>query len=66
MTYKFFFREFVKPNDIANGIEKLNLAFVANMFNKHPALEITNDKEEIVDEKEGNFDIEICLLNILA
>ena len=55
MTYKFFFREFVKPNDIANGIEKLNLAFVANMFNKHPALEITNDKEEIVDENEGNF-----------
>ena len=44
----------------------MNLAFVANMFNKHPALEITKDKEEIVDEKEGNLDIEFFLLNILA
>ena len=32
-------REFVTPNAIVEGAEKLNLAFVANMFNKHPALE---------------------------
>lgn len=31
-------REFVTPNDVANGNYKLNLAFVANLFNKHPAL----------------------------
>ena len=32
-------REFVTPNAIVEGAEKLNMAFVANMFNKHPALE---------------------------
>jgi len=42
-------REFVKPNDIAKGIEKLNLAFVANMFNKHPALEIPEKDEDLLD-----------------
>ncbi|CAJ0928576.1 unnamed protein product, partial [Mesorhabditis belari] len=31
-------REFVTPNDVAGGNYKLNLAFVANLFNKHPAL----------------------------
>ncbi|CEF71495.1 Fimbrin [Strongyloides ratti] len=31
-------REFVTPNDVANGVYKLNLAFVANLFNKHPNL----------------------------
>ena len=33
-----YYREFVTPNEIVKGVEKLNLAFVANMFNKHPAL----------------------------
>jgi plastin-3 len=31
-------REFVAPNDVATGNYKLNLAFVANLFNKFPAL----------------------------
>ncbi|VDD85756.1 unnamed protein product [Enterobius vermicularis] len=31
-------REFVTPHDVANGHYKLNLAFVANLFNKYPAL----------------------------
>ncbi|KJH44100.1 hypothetical protein DICVIV_09880 [Dictyocaulus viviparus] len=31
-------REFVTPNDVASGNYKLNLAFVANLFNKHPNL----------------------------
>ena len=31
--------EFVTPQDIVNGQERLNLAFVANLFNKYPALE---------------------------
>ncbi|VDN20723.1 unnamed protein product, partial [Gongylonema pulchrum] len=31
-------REFVAPNDVAQGNYKLNLAFVANLFNKYPGL----------------------------
>jgi len=31
-------RSFVTPEDVVNGIYKLNLAFVANLFNNHPAL----------------------------
>lgn len=31
-------REFVTANDVAAGNYKLNLAFVANLFNKHPNL----------------------------
>ncbi|CAI5449040.1 unnamed protein product [Caenorhabditis angaria] len=31
-------REFVTANDVAAGNYKLNLAFVANLFNKHPML----------------------------
>ncbi|XP_012264613.1 plastin-2 isoform X2 [Athalia rosae] len=32
-------RSFVTPNDVVNGIYKLNLAFVANLFNNHPGLD---------------------------
>uniref|UniRef100_A0A1B6E746 Plastin-2 n=1 Tax=Clastoptera arizonana TaxID=38151 RepID=A0A1B6E746_9HEMI len=32
-------RSFVTPSDVINGIYKLNLAFVANLFNNHPGLE---------------------------
>ncbi|XP_028135162.1 plastin-2 [Diabrotica virgifera virgifera] len=31
-------RAFVTPQDVVNGVYKLNLAFVANLFNNHPAL----------------------------
>lgn len=31
-------REFVTSEDVAKGNYKLNLAFVANLFNKYPAL----------------------------
>lgn len=31
-------RDFVTPNDVASGNYKLNLAFVANLFNKYPNL----------------------------
>jgi hypothetical protein len=31
-------REFVTADDVAKGNYKLNLAFVANLFNKFPAL----------------------------
>ena len=40
LCIKYFYREFVTPNEIVKGVEKLNLAFVANMFNKHPSLEV--------------------------
>uniref|UniRef100_A0A3Q3WEL6 Plastin 1 n=1 Tax=Mola mola TaxID=94237 RepID=A0A3Q3WEL6_MOLML len=32
-------RQFVSPQDVTSGNSKLNLAFVANLFNMHPALE---------------------------
>ncbi|XP_067852918.1 plastin-3 [Heptranchias perlo] len=32
-------RQFVTPADVVNGNPKLNLAFVANLFNKYPALQ---------------------------
>lgn len=38
-------RSFVTSQDIVKGIQKLNLAFVANLFNCHPGL----DKPEGVD-----------------
>uniref|UniRef100_A0AC35TZE1 Calponin-homology (CH) domain-containing protein n=1 Tax=Rhabditophanes sp. KR3021 TaxID=114890 RepID=A0AC35TZE1_9BILA len=31
-------REFVSAGDVSNGVYKLNLAFVANLFNKYPSL----------------------------
>ncbi|CAH4032720.1 plastin-2 [Pieris brassicae] len=32
-------RAFVAPADVVNGVYKLNLAFVANLFNQHPGLQ---------------------------
>merc|ERR1719323_237849 len=32
-------RAFVSSQDVVNGHEKLNLAFVANLFNNHPGLD---------------------------
>jgi plastin-3 len=36
-------RSFVAPNDVVTGNPKLNLAFVANLFNMYPALEKPED-----------------------
>lgn len=36
-------RSFVTASDVVNGIHKLNLAFVANMFNKYPGLDKLED-----------------------
>jgi hypothetical protein len=33
-------REFVTPNDVLQGNQKLNMAFVANLFNTYPALDL--------------------------
>ena len=38
-------RKFVSANDIVKGNSKLNLAFVANLFNNHPALEALTERE---------------------
>lgn len=37
-------RSFLAPQDVVNGVYKLNLAFVANLFNNHPGL---NQPEQI-------------------
>lgn len=39
-------RSFVTPQDVVNGVYKLNLAFVANLFNNHPCLEQVNGQIE--------------------
>ena len=45
-------RAFVTPRDIVNGHEKLNMAFVANLFNNHPALDPPEDDgDEIIGMK---------------
>eukprot|EP01133_Synstelium_polycarpum_P002657 gene2657-3065_t len=43
-------RKFLKPKDIVNGHQKLNLAFVANLFNTHPALEPLVEEVVIIQE----------------
>lgn len=40
-------RQFVTPNDVVSGNPKLNLAFVANLFNKYPSL--TKPEGEDID-----------------
>jgi hypothetical protein len=44
-------REFVTPTDIVKGQPRLNLAFVANLFNNHPNL-IPTDIEGIEETRE--------------
>ncbi len=50
----FFFREFVTASDVVNGVEKLNLAFVANLFNRYPGLDEpeAGEIEQIVETRE--------------
>ena len=45
-------RQFLTPKEVVTGNYKLNLAFVANLFNNYPALEATEpiDLSEIHDE----------------
>uniref|UniRef100_A0A3P9LG95 Plastin-3 n=2 Tax=Oryzias latipes TaxID=8090 RepID=A0A3P9LG95_ORYLA len=44
-------REFVTATDVITGNAKLNLAFVATLFNKHPALTKPENQEWIVEDE---------------
>ena len=47
-------RSFITPKDVTEGIYKLNLAFVANLFNNHPSLDATNiDLEDFANVEES-------------
>jgi len=43
-------RAFVSAKDVVRGQEKLNLAFIANLFNNHPALDPPEEELEIIEE----------------
>ncbi|GFY61016.1 plastin-1 [Trichonephila inaurata madagascariensis] len=45
-------RSFLTPNDVADGVYKLNVAFVANLFNNHPALDQPDEPLEIINLEE--------------
>lgn len=44
-------QHFLQPRDIVSGNAKLNLAFVANLFNMYPGLEAVENVEEIYVEE---------------
>ncbi|XP_076804249.1 plastin-2-like [Clavelina lepadiformis] len=43
-------REFVTSKDVVKGNAKLNMAFVANLFNTHPALKKVEIDEALIEE----------------
>uniref|UniRef100_A0A1W7R9Y3 Plastin-2 n=1 Tax=Hadrurus spadix TaxID=141984 RepID=A0A1W7R9Y3_9SCOR len=45
-------RSFVTANDVVEGVYKLNLAFVANLFNNHPSLDEPDEPIEFVNLEE--------------
>jgi len=45
-------RSFVRAHDIVNGNQKLNLAFVANLFNMYPAMDAVEGFEIIEETRE--------------
>ncbi|KAG8235144.1 hypothetical protein J437_LFUL012341 [Ladona fulva] len=56
-------RSFVTPNDVVNGIYKLNLAFVANLFNNHPGLDQTDNNFEGLEHfEETREEKKICII----
>lgn len=48
-------RQFVMPADVVRGNPKLNLAFVANLFNKYPALKKPENQDIDWSSIEGGF-----------
>jgi len=45
-------RSFITPQDVVSGVYKLNVAFLANLFNKFPALDVPEEpiKMETIEE----------------
>jgi len=44
-------RKFLTPTSLVAGNPKLNLAFVANLFNNHPGLDpITEEEKQVIDD----------------
>jgi hypothetical protein len=55
-------RSFITPKDVTEGIYKLNLAFVANLFNNHPSLDATNiDLEDYANVEESREERSKCI-----
>ena len=52
-AHKIGCRKFVRPKDVVKGNARLNLAFVANLFNTHPALKAP--EEGLPDFDLGEF-----------
>lgn len=46
-------RTFITPNDVVKGVYKLNVAFLANLFNKYPALDVP-EKPIFIEKIEEN------------
>jgi hypothetical protein len=57
----------VTASDVVTGVEKLNLAFVANLFNKYPALDNPDNDEldAIIETREEKSKI-TSFFNILC
>lgn len=45
-------RSFLTPHDVIEGVYKLNLAFVANLFNNHPGLDVPTEPLELENIEE--------------
>lgn len=45
-------RSFVTPEDVVQGVYKLNLAFVANLFNNHPGLDKPDEPIQMIENIE--------------
>lgn len=57
-------RSFVGPGDVVSGNTKLNLAFVANLFNNYPALDtnVVIDEVMVEESREEKSMWQFCLL----
>lgn len=61
-------RSFVGPADVVSGNQKLNLAFVANLFNNYPALdkpEVDIDFENREESREEKSELPLLLFYCL-
>lgn len=54
-------RSFLTPHDVVDGVYKLNVAFVANLFNNHPALDQPDEPLEMINLEETREEKSISL-----